>query len=388
MSRRLYCVALIVALLALIAGCSKNPAATESSTGTSSVSQQFDGLTTSPETPAFGDSTIAGASTDEQPYNDQLSATPAVDSLENDPQCGVFHFRAIWGHLRPDSMETVATNWDGSLTLSRGIEVLRRTIRFERGTDQIMPRVARNKIEWTSVTTTHSDGIAVDLLVPRVRPTYDTTITYVVDSVNDSTPVIHVDTIPAEPATLEFKTGPYTRTFTLAELMKLDTIVYLDDSNAVAFTSWQIERLACPRGFLAGVWGTDSTGLGVFGGAWMSAHGVIAGFYQGHYDVDSSGEKVFFGKWIDMNGQFQGFLRGTWGRMPSRNASENAQRQAGGWFSGGVYDANAMPIGVLRGNFKGAGNRNAGFMQGRWKIYCPNEPADSTGSSDDGMPRM
>lgn len=368
MSRKLVLLLMSFAMLLWVAGCSDNPVVEQPTQD--NVASQFDGLTASSEAPAFGDPVLGAADGDEVEVNDPLAATPACDSLLNDPNAGLFRFRAIWGRLRYDSTSTTPTNWDGSLTLSRGLAVVRRVIRFEPSTDSLLPRVQRNLIEWASTTTVHNDGIAIDILIPPVRPTFDTTITIVVDSLGDTTRIIEIDTIPAPPVTVEFKTGPYSRVFTLRELARLDTIVYLDDSNAVAFNGFEVDRIPCPRGFLAGHWGFDSTGTGVFRGAWVGRHGRIDGYLQGHFRVDSAGQRVFFGKWIDRNGQFEGLLRGIWGHHPNEHASERGKVRGGGWFAGHIFNANAEPIGVLRGHFKGSEDLNGGFFQGRWKLNC------------------
>lgn len=380
MLRKLFLVAMAMALLVWVAGCSKNPVQPQANS--SNISQQFDGLNTNSEQPGFGDPTIANTAAQETAFNDPMAASPKCDSLLRDPNAGMFHFRAVWGRLHFDSMVTTPTNWEGSLTLSRGVEIVRRTIGFEPMTDSILPRTQLNIIDWASQTTVASDGIAVDLLIPRMGPTVDTTTTAVVDSLGDTTFVIHVDTIPAAPVTLEFKTGPYTRTFTLAELIKLDTIVNLDDSNAIAFSAFRVDHIACPRGFLTGVWGFDSTGTGTFRGTWMSKRGLIVGSLDGHFKVDSLGDSLFFGKWIDMSGAFQGLLRGSWGLHPNEHASERGHIRGGGWFSGHIFDANANPIGELAGKFKGINTTTAGFFQGRWKINCAGLFGDR---EDDGM---
>ncbi len=379
MPRKLILLVMSAATLFWVAGCSDNPVVDQPASNTD-IAAQFDGLTATSEAPAFGDATLIAESGEEVEVNDPVAATPACDSLLNDPNAGLFHFRAVWGRLRYDSTSTIPTNWDGSLTISRGLEVVRRAIRFEPRTDSLLPRTQRNLIEWASTTTVHNDGIAVDMLIPPARPIFDTTITIVVDSLDDTTEVIDIDTIPAPPVTVEFKTGPYTRIFTLPELTRLDTIVYLDDSNAVAFSAYEFAHIICPRGSLAGHWGFDSTGAGVFRGMWVGLHGEITGYLQGHFRTDSAGQKVFFGKWIDQSGQFEGLLKGTWGRHPNQHASERGKVRGGGWFVGGIFNANADPIGVLRGHYKGAEDLNSGFFQGRWKLNCP-----GMRDADDGM---
>ncbi|RME28471.1 MAG: hypothetical protein D6800_03865, partial [Candidatus Zixiibacteriota bacterium] len=232
-------------------------------------------------------------------------------------------------------------------------------------------------IEWVSVTTVHNDGIAVDLYVPPPRPILDTTIT--TDSLGND--VITVDTLWPDPVTVTFATGPYSRTFTLGELAALDTVVELDDGNAIAFHAMRISRIQCPRGFLFGFWGPDKeTGRIGFKGMFTDKHGLITGFVRGHAGVNDNGERVWFGKWISRNGRFEGFLRGTWAPHPDMHANGMAHRRAGGWFRGGIYDANRNRIGELRGRYCDGRYMRDGFFQGRWRLNCPN--TDTTGTND------
>lgn len=363
---------MVLGTLALAAGCSNDSAIpTTSGTGT----DQFGSYTATNESPAFGDPYLTAATADEQTYSDPLAAVPAVDSLVNNPDAGFFHLRIVWGQLEYDSTMTTPTDWTGSLSVSRGAEILRSTIRFESGQDYIQPRTDPRLIEWVSQTTVHNDGIAVDIIVPPALPTYDTTMTFDTTTSGDTVVTIVVDTTYPAPAEVSFATGPYSRTFTLDELRALDTIVYLDDSNAVAFNSYAADRIPCPHGFLSGVWGTNDSGQNVFRGMWMSRAGFITGYLMGTYETNDSGEKVFYGKWIDKDGLFEGLLKGTWAPHPNFHANENGFKHAGGWFKGFIYSANATEIGVLRGKYKEAfrSEVGGGYFQGHWKLYCPGD---------------
>jgi hypothetical protein len=400
----------LIALL-LIAGCSSKDASAPSASGTTEPSLNLNsvtgGYTATNEEPAFGDPVLQAAGAVEASYNDPLLSTPAVDSIVKDTTFGWYHLRSLWGHLKFDSTETDITDWSGSLAISRGALILRRTIRFESG-DYILPRTDRKKIEWVSFTTTHNDGIAVDIFVPRPRPILDTTIdtatqydsVLVVDSVGDSSftvdtvevPVISVDTTwPVDTTTLTFTTPGYSRSFKLAEVMKLDTVLTLADSNEVAFWGMRFYRQACPRGFMAGGWGVpDSTGMGYFKGNWISRFAELSGAYEGHYGVDTLGDSVFFGKWIDSAGEFQGFFSGRYGY--SRHHWRDSSLVTRGWYAGRIYDADNNPIGVLAGKFIGATSEVSGFMEGRWKLLCNFEEGDHRGNhgsgrgcDDDGM---
>jgi len=375
-------------LAVLMFGCSKNPSEPTPSSSIN-LNSPTGGYTASDEQAAFGNPVLAGSGSEESTFNDPVLTSPSVDSIVNDSTCGFYHFRTIWGHLVYDSTENTVTDWTGNLEISRGALVVRRIIRFETG-DYILPRTDRRKIEWVSHTSTHNDGLAVDVFVPRPKPILDTT--YVVDSLGDTSMVVDTTFPPVDPVTLTFTTPPYSRTFSLAELMKLDTVVDLPDSNQVAFWGMRMYRHVCPRGFLAGSWGPrDTAGIGLIQGRWINQLGNVPGFYEGHYGIDSNGIKLFFGKWIDSTGRFEGFLRGTWGFLPPHDVADTLVIR--GWFAGNILDAGRNRVGVLRGKFVRVADTPAGFMEGRWKLICNDEAADNDGGhggqgrggDDDGM---
>jgi len=371
-----------VALLFWVVGCSDNPSTTDLTEETPNLDDAFGGFKTTSEEPGFGDPELLDAENDEEEVDDIMLASPSVDSIISDEDAGMFHFRAVWGRLCYDSTVAEVTDWTGSLTLSRGAEIIRRVIRFE-GNDYIQPRTDRGLIEWVSYTTVHNDGIGVDIFVPRPTPTYDTT--YVID---DTDTTIVIDTVMPEPVTLTFETGPYSQTFTLDELAALDTTVYLDDSNAVAFQGLQFYRYWCPRGFLAGIWGFDSTGLGVFRGTWISQHGYVAGWLKGNFGKNDDGEKVFYGKWINRNGDFEGLLAGTYkpiGGIANGDGNMTQAHYGGGSFEGNIFDADSNEIGVLKGRYHSAPEFRKSYFHGRWKLYCPETISVDENSYDDNL---
>ncbi len=371
--------ALLVFLMAL--GCSEKPNETSSTTPQEeniNLEDEFGGYTATNEAPAFNDPALAAEAEGEVAYSDPMENEDEVESICNDSLSGWFHFRAIWGHLQYDSTSTNPTDWTGSLTISRGALLVRRIIRFEPATDTLLPRSDRKVVEWVSQTTVHNDGVAVDVVVPRPKPVFDTTVIPLVDSLGQPYDSLVIDTsIDNTPVTLTFATGPYSRTFTLNELSKLDTIIDLTNDVSVAFASHRRERVGCPKGFLAGFWGPDSTGMGAFRGYWVSKFGLIDGYLQGHYGVDSAGEHVFFGKWISMSGEFEGFLRGTYKDVPNTNShAEN-----NGWFRGQIYNADTVAIGQLHGHYLSRPvHAGRGFFAGRWKLDC-----GEVEESDDGF---
>jgi len=345
---RLLSVAMLAALLLWGVGCSENPTGTEDQIENLNLNDPTGGYLATDESPGFGDSDLLAEANDNDEYDDPFRVLYSSDMTTDTTLEGGYHLRILWGQLRFDPTVTTVTDWTGSLIISRGAMVVRQVIAFEPDQDALLERTDRRLVEWTSFTTVHHDGLAVDIYIPP-----DTA------------------TIP-EVVTVAFETGPYSRTFDLSELVALDTIVYLDDadSNAVAFHAFRLDRMLCARGFLAGRWGFNEDGQGVFRGMWMTRDGRISGWLRGHWGVNDDGDRVFFGKWISRDGRFQGFLRGRWDQHPSHNANPNAVKHAGGWFKGDVLDANRQVIGALKGKYKSHPQFKKGFFQGRWKLGC------------------
>lgn len=385
MLRKLMLPLFAVALLFGAIACSDS--GTESqTTDQADLNDEFGGLTATSEAPGFGDPVLLATDEDEVEMDDPMAVSAEVAAIEEDPSSGIFRFRAVWGNLCLDTTATAPTSWDGSLEISRGAVLIKRTIRFELAQDYIEPRVDRHLLEWVSTTTIHNDGIMADLLIPALQETYDTTETIMVDSLGDTSRVITIDTIPPEetPVEVTFNAGSYSRTFTLGELASLDEVVTLDDSSQIAFSAYQLTR--CPKGTLVGRWGVNDDGRGVFRGRWVDQFGYGTGYVAGFYGTNDNGEKVFAGKWIGRNGQFEGFIAGSWTPGPNVNASETAMRHAGGKFEGKIYTANRVEIGALKGHYKPATNVRGGFFQARWKLDCPTTTDNTNDSAfDDGM---
>ncbi|MCK4606842.1 MAG: hypothetical protein KAU35_06055 [candidate division Zixibacteria bacterium] len=348
MIKRLLPLILMTTLVIWTAGCSDRGTESATESGTLNLEDPFGGYTSAAEKPAFGDTELLTDAEADEEYDDPILLSPGVDLLTSeDSEAGRYHMRILWGKLRYDPNVTDVTDWTGSLTVSRGVEIIRRVIRFELGQDYIPTRTDPALIEWVSFTTVHNDGIAVDILIP-----------------------LDPDAVDPEPVTVTFETGPYSRAFSLEELMSLDTIVYLEDSNAVAFHAFKLDHVTCMRGFLSGRWGYDENDEGRFRAVWRSRNGQAAGYVTGHFGVNDDGQKVIFGKLVSRDGQFEGFIRGTYDHHASRNANRHALRRAGGWFQGGIYDADGVEIGVLRGKYRSHPSFKNGFLQGRWKLRC------------------
>ncbi|HDL04144.1 MAG TPA: hypothetical protein ENH25_08420 [candidate division Zixibacteria bacterium] len=369
MLKKLILMIMFVGLIGLFAGCSED-GASPSEDDLAAIADEFGGYTPTDEAAAFGDPDLIEDIDADGAYDDDLLKSAEIASVIEESEDGAYALRIIWGSLEYNPEITEVTDWSGSLTVSRGAEIIRRIIRFEPGQDYILERTDRSLIEWVSLTTVHHDGIAVNLYIPPAE--------------TDET-IVTAD----EPVTVTFETGPLTVSFDISEIPALDTIYYLEDSaNAVCFRGFKIEPMGCPNGFLEGRWGLDETDQGIFKGRWIASNGSLAGFVEGTWGTDeSTGRNVFVGKYIDINGQFEGLLKGTYRWMPfgviNGNPQGNAYCHGGGQFYGHYYDAETNPIGVVKGRFRMPRDDAEGAMGwffGRWKTFC-----SSISNVNDGM---
>ena len=181
MLRKLFILVLALGLIAVISGCSND----STSGNVSDISQDFGGFKPTDEQPAFGDEIIATEMTDDTDFDDPMLDDSEVESFINEDSINIYALRIIWGQPRFDSTVTEVTDWSGSLAITRGVEILRRTIKFEPGQDSILDRTDRKLIEWVSKTTVHHDGIFVNIIVPKIsvfsqiEPIFDNFSNYV-----------------------------------------------------------------------------------------------------------------------------------------------------------------------------------------------------------------
>ena len=347
-----------LSLLAVVVGCSQAPTQQAEQ---NPFDEEFGGFTTSSEAPGFGDATLVSAAvTDEVDPSD-----PICDSIKSgDPgRPGIrrqfLALRVIWGQPRYDSASTTPTVWDGKLTVKGGRIGVARVIRFEPATDWLLPRTEPGVISWVSQTTVHNDGLLCLIGLPRPDRPDSTGDTTVVDTVPPA------DTLPPLPElTVSFETSPLSISFSLPELLALDTVIAVDDrGNVVMFHCMLVEPGACPRGFLGGEWVLNEEGSGgEFKGRWASENGELSGYLMGRFGVNSNGRRVFFGKYIDEAGNFEGRLRGVW--LPT------SRHPRAGVFMGVFYTPTGEPAGRLHGRWA-VREEGGGCFQGVWKTQCP-----------------
>lgn len=372
--------ALMLCAFFFVTNCSDNPADSENQ---SSVTD-FGGLTATDEAPGFGDPVFASMTAElsgEQVSDPILVNDSGAAAMDRDPAIGRFALRVIWGKPRLDTTVTSATDWSGSISVNRGGVVVRRKIQFEEGQDELLPRDDRKIINWVSQTTIHHDGLLVEVFNPRRPDSITIDTTFAPDSVGGA--VVSIDTtLFKSPLELTFDTGPLTISFSAEQLSALDTVIHVTDSSVVIFQSTRIDNGLCPRGYLAGGWGVNESGQHIFRGLWMSNHGEVNGFVRGNWGVNENGRQIFVGKWISENGRFEGFVRGSWAQFPDFSAADSAFAHAEGGFRGGIFNANRLPIGMLRGLFwssdraESSGDTDGllGHFTGKWALACNFRP--------------
>lgn len=375
---RLFSLLGLVAILAVgMAGCSDDVSSpTDNPTGSDDftaidLNDPSGGLTDTDEPIAFGDPFLLQeeAREAEELYDDALmeqdryrKMVAECDSTPDGqrPLRKSYFLRVVWGNL--DGMVDPATgevidaarmDWSGALQVDDGVVIVRRLIRFERGVDSITrPRPDPQTIEWTSFTGGHYDGILFQIIEPATKP-------------EDSL-------APDVANNVRFKAGEFSAQFTTADIPGLDRTANVGDDNAIHFLGFEHNgKLACPRGFIAGIWHDDpetDDGRGKFRGRWVNILGNTMGYMQGGYGVNEEGERVFRGKYISRRGNFRGFLSGTW---------EPGDEPGMGTFRGDWVNKTGASEGVLGGRYKQAGDRPGGFYQGRWTERCDVEAVET-----------
>ena len=302
------------------------------------LTSEYGGYDFTNEKPAFGDPEVLAIGSEESPV--------VVSDAESLIAQNAFALRILWGQLRRNTDATQVTDWSGRIAVSAGGFGVLRTIAFERPGDHLLPRENRQTLGFVSHTLPSFDGL---LLLVRD---------------------------PGDPtATLRFETGPFTGSWTLAELREIDTVIPVDAlGNAVALQGMPVDSVAaCPNGYVRGRWREREGERGVFRGMWVTALGRPVGNIRGHFGMNDQGERLWFGKIIDRDGLVIGLARGTW--EPSADPA-----RPGGAFSGHWMGRGGERQGGVAGHFMAARETEygvAGYFQGRWRTAC-DEPVPAT----------
>lgn len=335
----------IVALLALTA-CSKNSELTEAGTENEesiSLEKEFGGYDSSSEAPAFGDSEMMSDFEADEDVNDAYSNDAEVlDALSysqdptvvRDNLIKAYFVRLTYGLLAGDSLATEVIDWSGSLEVNKGILVVLKKIRFEDNDFIHLPRDSRTKVDITSQTKQHLDGLLLA----------------VVD--NDTTD---------DEGFLTINIGGYSTTLAFADMDSLESLEAVGaGGHEVSIIARSKDYVPFNGGFISGHWKKDRDNGGIFRGRWINSLGLNGGYLRGIWGKDRGGSNVFKGKYISLNGEFRGLLAGHW---------ENTRDTNGGVFNGRWVNRNHDTIGHVRGNFRtGRSGDGRGFFQGRYAV--------------------
>lgn len=327
------------------------------------------GYTATDEQPAFGEPEEYIFSEKESEYQDDFAESREYREREQRRGARKYRIRAIWGRLAESYQDSTVNeccpvDFSGTLKFNGGVVVIERTIGFE--IFDYAYRVDRSTIKWVSNTCPHMDGIQVKLVAPPGnRPDND-----------DSLETAELDD---DDVVLTIEAGPYSGSFTMAQLDSLDIIQPVDRcGNAVMIKSHPVTP--CPHGYMAGRWihmepdtiispedSTETRGIikGHFRGIWISDRGRPAGYLRGVFGLNSLGESVFYGKYIDFRGRFKGILKGHYGSDITSYSATPA-----GWYKGIWMGRNAVREGNLAGEWISSGRNGNGFFHGKWWKEC------------------
>lgn len=316
------------------------------------------GFTITDEEPAFGEPELYEPMFNEVAVDDTTSDNEQVKALFRHRHVKIFRMRSIWGHLvttyadeAERDQDYCPVDWSGMMRLAGGAIIVERIIAFEE--QDCVEREDVSTITWVSHTGPHVDGLQVMLVVPW-GPADSTT--------------------EFEEPKLVFETGPYSKEFTISELMAMSMLEPVDEcGNGIAINS-HILPAYCPYGFLAGGWKSiepDTTDaghiiLGHYRGIWISERGTPGGYLKGAFGTSSAGENVFVGKYVDMTGRFMGILKGYYGVCPELT-SETVYPY--GYFRGVWIDDERTVTGGLKGHWV-AREEGFGFFHGVWGVNC------------------
>lgn len=337
--------------VAMLLGCDlstgvKEPTTTSDWESSIDLESPTGGFTMSGEATAFGDPTVLAVELLEG------DPQPTVADVDTMPVDSLYAIRVVWGQLEgnPDAQSVI--DWTGAVSVDRGHLGLMRTIAFEFPTDHLVrPRPNPQTVEFVSFTKPHFDGLQL---------------------------VLHE--APGDgPTTFSFRTGPYSNTWTVDELLGTNLVIPVDDEgNAVSINAMRWHRLECPAGFARGAWAAREGARGVLRGVWMTPLGDPAGYIRGHFGVNRAGEHVWFAKVIGRDGRAFGLIQGRW--EPSDDPTLH-----GGQFAGRLQTR--AGDGEVMGRYMRAREgdpETAGFFQLRWRLVNCERPDMGPGPGDGG----
>lgn len=350
-----------LAISLLLAACSSNDQITDPiSSGdngetTLSLEEDFGGFEATNESVAFGESSMLDEFVEDQVVADPIADEPAISdaltsfSSDTPGDAGsdvsplkVRFVRITYGLLEGDSTATEVIDWSGSAEVSKGTLVVVKTIRFEANDFIHFPRESRQRVDFTSFTKPHFDGMLLA--------------------------VIDNDTTDQE-GTFTLNAGSYSTTLTFTELDSIELLEPVGDlGHEISLIARSKEVRAFAGGFVSGRWFKNRENGGEFRGRWINALGTNAGHVKGIWGINRNGRRVFKGKYISRNGDFRGLIAGEWA----------PDRDNGGSFRGRWVNRAHDTVGVLAGKYRTSrASDRRGFFHARYRVtHRQNAEAD------------
>ncbi|MCI0514385.1 hypothetical protein L0128_14305 [candidate division KSB1 bacterium] len=327
--------AIAVITLFVVNGCIFNQPENDQDNPVNAIDQINGGFTTTDESEAFGDPTLATEFADDAAEVDLMETDPKVATDLNNPKIKVHFLRIAWGLMKFDSSATQIVDWKGKAEINKGTLLVLKRIRFENDDYIVRPRKNKQSVEWVSFTQPHFDGVALAIM----------------DNDTSKKNIAGQFTLSA---------GAYTRTFTFDELDSLKLVVPVgNNGHEVAIVTHKKVVEPFAGGFLEGRWTRKDSSGGVFFGKWINSLGTRVGYIKGIWGVDRFGHQVLYGKWIELNGRFGGILAGTWKQGHDKNH---------GTLEGNWVNRSLTAAGRFEAQWEtGATGSGKGFFQGKWR---------------------
>lgn len=354
-----------IALSLAFLGCSQGPTEQQSATGIDQ--RQYPTVEEVKE--LIIPEELANRFADSDPVWEALQADRLLDNWTDpqlaDPQSmshtyhDIYSVRMVWGNLAHDSSNTgssLAVDWSGKLSHnSASMLVVNGLIDFE-DNDSLF-RTDVPGFGWASHTSGDMDGVHFTIFHPK-------------DIVYIAAPVFNIHTAQID---VEIPLGHFE---------KLDTVVFVDHTKALAISAHRVRTRDCPSGHLAGEWLHKMRGEGNFFGRWIASDGQLMGYLRGEFNTNDADERYFRGKWWDTEGRWQGYLRGKWDYDNSSGPHIClACPDFVGWFRGHFTDTEDEIRGRLGGVFGHSPlhdtvDSTGGHFIGKWEVDCSGTPHD------------
>ncbi len=339
----------LAAALLLAWGCGETSTTAEGGAIADALEQENGGLTMEDEAPAFGDPDAFRDVPEYEPVDDELADDPAIDEMRERPDAVQVNLIVEWGQIPGNPDNETPRNWSGVFHVNRGAMVVRRVIKFEERTDELLSRPDRQHVPFTSVTLPHHDGLILTIIDPEPESDEPLVFSYASPFPRSDDPDAPTD----ENATTDRPTEPQTIVrVPVRDLVDGRVELLVDDAgNRMVAAAMARPLDICERGFLRGRWQKVEEGRGRFVGRVMNDDGEPVGHIRGIYGQRESGEQVFFGKFINREGEFRGIFKGEHGDGSFR----------------GRWVHRAGEHGVLGGAYReGDAGSEAGHFVGRW----------------------